>query len=81
VLAKLYVDAGQNKLAVEQCRKAIEIDPKDQTSLYRLIQALRKIGETTEIPGLLKQLTLLRQQDVKEQKQHYQYKVVEGDAQ
>src|SRR6185437_2377746 len=81
VLAKLYVDAGQNRLAIEQCRKAIEIDPKDQTSLYRLIQALRKAGETTEIPGLLKRLAQLRQQDAKEKKQHYQYKVVEGDSQ
>jgi tetratricopeptide (TPR) repeat protein len=81
VLAKLYVDSGQNPLAVDQCRKALEIDPKDQTSLYRLIQALRKTGKTTEIPGLLKRLALLRQQDVKEQKQRYQYKVVEGDTQ
>jgi tetratricopeptide (TPR) repeat protein len=81
VLAKLYIDSGQNQRAVEQCRKALEIDPKDQTSLYRLIQALRKAGEMNEIPGLLKRLALLRQQDVKEQKQHYQYKVVEGDAQ
>jgi tetratricopeptide (TPR) repeat protein len=81
VLAKLYVDSGQNPLAVDQCRKALEIDPKDQTSLYRLIQALRKTGKTTEIPGLLKRLALLRQQDVKEQKQRYQYKVVEGNTQ
>ncbi len=81
VLAKLYVDSGRNQLAVEQCRKALEIDPKDQTSLYRLIQALRKTGETTEIPVLLKRLAQLRQQDAKEQKQHYQYKVVEGDTQ
>jgi tetratricopeptide (TPR) repeat protein len=81
VLAKLYVDSGQNQQAVEQCRKALEIDPKDQTSLYRLIQALRKTGETSEIPGLLKRLALLRQQGAKEQKQRYQYKVVEGDTQ
>jgi tetratricopeptide (TPR) repeat protein len=81
VLAKLYVDSGQHQLAVEQCRKALEIDPKDQTSLYRLIQALRNTGETTEIPRLLKRLAQLRQQGVKEQKQRYQYKVVEGDTQ
>ena len=81
VLAKLYVDSGNNQQAVEQCRKALAIDPKDQTSLYRLIQALRKTGETTEIPGLLKRLAQLRQQDVKEQKQHYQYQIVEGDRQ
>jgi DNA-binding SARP family transcriptional activator len=80
VLAKLYVDSGQNQLAAEQCRKAIEIDPKDETSLYRLIQALRKTGKTAEIPQLLKQLAQLRQQDAKEQRQRSRYKVVE-DAQ
>jgi hypothetical protein len=42
---------------------------------------LRKTGKTGEIPALLKKLALLRQQDVKEQRQHYQYKVVEGDTQ
>ncbi len=80
VLAKLYVDSGQNQLAAEQCRKALEIDPKDETSLYRLIQALRKTGKTAEIPQLLKQLAQLRQQDAKEQRQRSRYKVVE-DAQ
>jgi tetratricopeptide (TPR) repeat protein len=81
VLAKLYLDSGQDQQAVEQCRKALAIDPKDQTSLYRLIQALRKTGKTIEIPGLLKQLAQLRQQDTKQQRQRYRYKVVEGGAQ
>ncbi|HEY7615904.1 MAG TPA: tetratricopeptide repeat protein, partial [Terriglobales bacterium] len=44
VLAKLYLQAGQNQEAVEQCRKALESDSKDQTAVYRLIQALRKTG-------------------------------------
>jgi tetratricopeptide (TPR) repeat protein len=81
VLAKLYLQAGQYREAVEQCRKAIEIDPKDQTSLYRLIQALRKTGNNSEIPGLLKRLALLREEAAKEEKEHYRYKVVEGEAQ
>lgn len=81
VLAKLYMDSGQNQLAVEQCRKALAIDPKDQTSLYRLIQGLRKTGKTAEIPDLLKRLAQLRQQDVAEQRQRYRYKVVEGGTQ
>jgi tetratricopeptide (TPR) repeat protein len=80
VLAKLYLQAGQYRESAEQCRKAIAIDPKDQTSLYRLIQALRKIGNTNEIPGLLKQLALLRQEATKEEREHYRYKLVEGDA-
>jgi len=77
VLAKLYLQSGQNQEAANQCRKAIEIDPKDQTSLYRLIQALRKSGKTAEVPELLKRLALLRQESAKEQKQRYRYKLVE----
>jgi hypothetical protein len=31
-------------------------DPDDQTAIYRLIQALRKTGQTKEIPELLQRL-------------------------
>jgi ABC-type sugar transport system substrate-binding protein len=48
--------------AVEQCREALKSDPKDQTALYRLIQALRKTGQKNEIPDLLKRLAQLREQ-------------------
>ena len=46
ILAKLYLQAGQNGAAIEQSRKALNSDPKDQTALYHLIQALRKSGQT-----------------------------------
>jgi tetratricopeptide (TPR) repeat protein len=80
VLAKLYLQSGQNQEAANQCRKALEIDPKDQTSLYRLIQALRKTGKTEAVPDLLKQLAQLRQESAKVQKQRNRYKLVEGDT-
>jgi tetratricopeptide (TPR) repeat protein len=80
VLAKLYVQAGKYTDAATQCRKALEIDPKDQTSLYHLIQALRKSGKTGEIPELLKRLALLRQEATKEEREQYRYKLVEGDS-
>ena len=81
VLAKLYLQSGQYSDAIVQCRKALEIDPKDQAALYHLIQALRKSGNKAEIPDLLKQLALLRQQATKEEREQYRYKLVEGDAQ
>src|SRR5262249_41419264 len=31
VLAKLYFQAGQNQAAIEQCRRVLKDDPKDQT--------------------------------------------------
>jgi len=80
VLAKLYLQAGNYPDAAVECRKALEIDPKDQTSLYHLIQALRRSGKTAELPEMLKRLAILRQQATKEEREQYRYKLVEGDA-
>jgi tetratricopeptide (TPR) repeat protein len=80
VLAKLYLQNGQYPEAAEQCRKALEIDPKDQTALYHLIQALRKTDRSGEIPKLLKQLASLRQQATHDEREQYRYKLVEDDA-
>jgi tetratricopeptide (TPR) repeat protein len=79
VLAKLYLQDGQTGPAIEQCRKAIELDPNDQTSVYRLIQALRKTGDKAEIPDLLKRLASLREQTAQEERERYRYKLIEGD--
>jgi tetratricopeptide (TPR) repeat protein len=78
VLAKLYIQAGQNNAAIEQCRKALSSDPKDQTALYHLIQALRKSGKTSDLPDLLKQLADIRAESTKEEAEHFRYKLVEG---
>lgn len=77
VLAKLYLQAGQNDEAIAQCRKALSSDPKDQTALYHLIQALRKSGKTAEIPDLLKRLADLRREGTKQEAEHNRYKLVE----
>ena len=81
MLAKLYLDAGKNEQAAQQCRKALAIDPKDQTSLYRLIQALRKTGDGKEIPELLTRLAELRKQATQEERERNRYKLVEGEDQ
>ena len=80
VLAKLYLESGQYAQAAIHSRKALEIDPKDQSSLYRLVQALRKAGKNEQIPELLKQLALLRQEANREQRERNRFKMVEGDA-
>ncbi len=81
VLAKLYLQAGNYSEAVEQSRKALDRDPKDQTALYHLIQGLRKMGDNREIPDLLKRLALLRKQAARDESQRNQYKLVEEDTQ
>jgi len=80
VLAKLFLQNGQFAEAAEQCRKALEIDPKDQTAVYHLIQALRKTDRRSEISELLKRLATLRQQATNEEREQYRYKLVEGDT-
>jgi tetratricopeptide (TPR) repeat protein len=81
LLAKLDLQAGQNHEAIEQSRRALSIDPKDQTAVYHLIQALRKNGDEAEIPDLLKRLAQLRQEATKQEERRNRYKLIEGDAQ
>lgn len=77
ILAKLYLQGGQNELAIEQSRKALATDSKDQTALYHLIQALRKNGQQNEVADLLKRLADLRAEGTKEEAMHNRYKLVE----
>ena len=79
VLAKLQFQAGQYREAAEQCRRALAIDPDDQTAMYRLIQALRKTGDTANIPELLKRLAAVREKAAKDERERYRYKLVVGD--
>ena len=80
-LAKIYLQTGEYQEAIEQCRKALDSDPKDQAAVYHLIQALRKTGKKDEIPEMLKRLAQLREQATKDERQRYRYKLVEEDAQ
>jgi tetratricopeptide (TPR) repeat protein len=77
VLAKLYLRAGRYPEAIAQCRKALASDPTDQTTLYHLIQALRKTGKSDQTPELLKQLATLREQALQKDKERYRYKLVD----
>jgi tetratricopeptide (TPR) repeat protein len=79
VLAKLQLQAGRYADAIEQCRRALALDANDQTSLYRLIQALRKSGDKSEIPELLKRLAAVREQAAKDERERYRYKLVVGE--
>src|SRR5947209_7897594 len=80
VLAKLYLLSGQYKEAMEQCRKALRDDPKNQAAVYHLIQALRRTGNTSEIPPLLKRLAELREDAGREQAQRNRFKLIEDDS-
>ncbi len=80
LLARLYLQSGQNQAAIEQSRKALAIDPRDQTALYHLILALRKSGRQDEVPDLLKRLAALRMEGTREENERNRYKLVEEAA-
>ncbi len=81
LLAKFYLQAGQNREAIAASKKALTIDPKDQTAVYHLIQALRKTGDRIELPDLLKRLAQLRQDATRQEEQRNRYKLIEGSPQ
>jgi thioredoxin-like negative regulator of GroEL len=76
VLSKYYLDSDQYTAAAQECRKAIEQNPTDQTALYHLIVALRKTNQQAEIPDLLKQLAKARQDAARQEAERNRYKLV-----
>ena len=83
VLSRLYLQSGEVDKAIEQCRLALKDNPEDEMALYRLIRALQSSGREdakSEVPGLLKRFTALREEVRKRQAQETQYRWVEAPA-
>jgi tetratricopeptide (TPR) repeat protein len=76
VLGKLYLQAGQTELAIQECRTALRQNPNNQVALYHLIVALRKTGQKSELPDLLRRLAQARQEATREEAEHNRYKLV-----
>ena len=80
VLAKYYLDSGQNALAAKECRLILEANPSDQSALYHLVIALRKTDDQKEIPDLLKRLAKARQDATRQEGERNRYKLVVGPS-
>ena len=76
-LAKLYLQAGENEDAVNECKRALRYDPKDQIAVYHLIVGLRKTGHKAELPELLKRLAELRREATQQEAERNRYKLFE----
>ncbi len=73
LLASLYLQNGQLQKAVDTCRAALKLSPKDQSALYTLILALRKTGSKEELKELVQKLTELRKEEQAENRQKQRY--------
>jgi tetratricopeptide (TPR) repeat protein len=80
VLVKLYMQSGQYPQAIVQCRKTLASNPDDQIAVYHLIQALRKTGQTAELPELVERLAKLREQATEIRSERSRYQLFEGDG-
>ncbi|MBE7182598.1 MAG: tetratricopeptide repeat protein [Terriglobus roseus] len=68
LLAKLYLRAGEPKLAIAQANLALAQDPNDQEALYQQLMASRRSGDTAAIKSLVDRLQRARAEN--ERKQH-----------
>jgi tetratricopeptide (TPR) repeat protein len=71
VLASMYLSLGQNALAAQQCRLALEANPSDQSALYHLIEALRSSEQKAELQVLVKRLLALQHPDQESDSRRY----------
>jgi tetratricopeptide (TPR) repeat protein len=79
LLAGIYIKSGQPKLAIEQCRLALETDPENQSAYYHLIMASRTEGNKAEIQELVKRLSALQQDARRQENSRKRYKLIEQD--
>lgn len=75
LLAKIYTMSGQTKLAIEQCRAALALDPTDQNALYRLMRASREVGDTATAQALARQVAEMHQQTREGEKERLRYRI------
>jgi tetratricopeptide (TPR) repeat protein len=79
LLAGIYLKSGQPKLAIEQCRLALQTDPENQSAYYHLIMASRREGNKTEIQELVKRLSELQQEARRQENSKRRYKLIEQE--
>lgn len=80
LLADIEIAAAQYGAAAEQCRLVLRVDPSDQTAVYHLIVALRHTNQETargEIPALVRQLSALQQQSLKQEIARKSFSLIE----
>jgi tetratricopeptide (TPR) repeat protein len=83
LLSRLYLDSGQTKLAIEECRQVLRYSPHDPVALYRLMRALKLSGDPRDagqIPDLLRRFDEARRLASQQEAQENRYKLVEGSA-
>jgi tetratricopeptide (TPR) repeat protein len=83
LLSRLYLDDGQVKPAIEQCREVLRTDPHDPIALYRLMRALKMSDDpeaAKELPGVLRRFNEARELASRKEAQEGRYRLLEDSA-
>jgi hypothetical protein len=82
LLSRLYLDSGQVKSAIGECRQALRADPSDPVALYRLMRALKASGDpedAKQIPGVIEKFNEARRLATEKEERESRYRLVEGN--
>jgi tetratricopeptide (TPR) repeat protein len=83
LLSRLYLDSGQVKSAIAECRQVLRSDPSDPVALYRLMRALKASGDpedAKQIPGVIEKFNEARRLATEKEEQESRYRLVEGST-
>ncbi len=78
LLGVLYLQAGQNEVAIRAFQAALADDPRNQPALYHLLTAARKAGKTALAEDLVKRLAEAKQQAKDEDVRASRYRILAG---
>lgn len=79
LLASMYMHSGRYDLAIEQCRIALKYAPSDEAATYHLLIALRHAGHKDELQPLVKRLSDLHQQSLRQESDRKRFRLVEEE--
>lgn len=80
VLGQLYLESGDFNRSIAESRVALKTDQTDRTAVYHLITALRKSGQTSKIPELLKRLRELAEAELRSEAKKNRFRLVESQS-
>jgi len=81
LLASIYMRDGKYEQAIEQCRIALQYAPNDEVATYHLMVSLKHTGKKDELQPLVKRLSELHQQSLKNETDRKRYRLVEQGKQ
>jgi tetratricopeptide (TPR) repeat protein len=76
-LASMYMSLNLYERAIKECRTALQYNPSNETAMYHLIISLRHSGHNDALPLLVKRLSEIQQESLRQETDRKRYRLVE----